>query len=442
MQSPATRQSQMLSTFIQHHWESVSTNEALLSYIEVLASTTWSSPILSAAIDTMLYAYFGSIEKDPRLSKLSQESYAQTISMLVPAMTPGKLASSPYSSRDVITSILLIRLYDNGRPHEKEVQESHFMHLYGAVKYLQARGTTSLDPSQLLDRKLFEQLHLQSLLACIAYRKACPWSQPEWAEAQVYAAPARSQESWKSKWFSHLVILPGLLERADTLQRLAPSSSRQQELLSICRQLVAFRDRLLASNADDMALQPETIDVADLDAWNLDIEEHCFISSSTTFTTFYKFTKREIPFRCAISWLHCILADCTLLRILHANPELSNHPSPTSAPSTTSTNQLHIPTITASAYRSATALCRCIPFYAASTDLSIINWLLVVMTCVQSLFEEQGAVKEIGWCQAVIIAAQLRRARVQATSRPNLCRVADLTVPLAEAARYLPGHFL
>lgn len=388
------------------------------------------SPIVAAAMDTMLYAYFGHVNNDEQLSRLSQDFYSRTMSMLVPAMSPKRQTMSTHSPRDIIASILLIRVYANGRTNEGERTESHFMHLFGAVRFLQACGPTSLDPAVLLDRKLFEELHLQSLLACTAYRRQCPWSQPEWRQVEHYPAPVRPRSAWKAQWFPRLVRVPGLLEKVDSIQRDLRGAVRQKDLLAHCQELVQLRDELEESNSHDLAAGATTISVDDHSAWDLEIEEHCFMTSSSTITTFYHFATNDAAFRFAISSLLVLVSDATVLRILHSDdvlPPLSN---------------LDISTIERHAYDTAMGLCRCMLHYGRIDVIYIINWAVVMLNVAQSLFEEQNARPEVGWCQAAIIATELRLARVKKKSAPDLCRIRDLTAPLVEAVRYLPGHFL
>lgn len=59
----------------------------------------------------------------------------------------------------------------------------------------------------------------------------------------------------------------------------------------------------------------------------------------------------------------------------------------------------------------------------------------MLMLC-RNVFEAQDRRPELGWCEACLIANQLRIRRIRASDAPTLCKVEDITPGIVEAGKY------
>ena len=169
------------------------------------------------------------------------------------------------------------------------------------------------------------------------------------------------------------------------------------------------------------------IGISDLDSFDMSIEEHCFITTSETFKTFHHFLGGPGQvLRCSVSWLALLICDTTLLRLYIRNPAtkrvLADRP---------------MQVVEQDAYKWAVEMCRCVYHYSMLQSMAYGDFLKIFVQISRNFFEDYGALREVGWCQACMIATNIRVQRMRATSfRPSLCRVRDVEHDLATAGRY------
>lgn len=65
--------------------------------------------------------------------------------------------------------------------------------------------------------------------------------------------------------------------------------------------------------------------VTDADDFDMEIEEHLFMITSSTLTLFYVYHDRAHAMRCMVSWFTSLVSDCTLLRLLAAYSAAQQH---------------------------------------------------------------------------------------------------------------------
>ena len=54
----------------------------------------------------------------------------------------------------------------------------------------------------------------------------------------------------------------------------------------------------------------------------------------------------------------------------------------------------------------------------------------------RNVFEQLGRRPELGWCDACLIANQLRIRRIRESGEPTLCKVEDIMPGIVEAGKY------
>ncbi|KAM3423124.1 hypothetical protein BST61_g580 [Cercospora zeina] len=415
------QRNQLLYAFLQSYFPSDPEPEVWLarhmSPLLVLPELDLSSPMMSSAIDTLCLAHMGRNERDRQLVYASQDAYGKVLSSMRRALS-GRPASRA-TSREVIASCLLMSVYNDSIPGSSSFN-NYATHLFGAAQYAQACRPSCLDPSVPFDQKLLMWLRFQSLFVCVARRKTFFWSQHEWRAMEARFDPGGSRS-----WYPLLVPLPGLLELADRhLRRPGRAAPQVRAALDLCRDLDTFREKHHEWAEVDFAGKPGIVYVTDPDDFDMEIEEHLFMTTSSAFTSFHAFHDAAHAMRCMVSWFMALVSDCTLLRLLAAYPSAQDHIK-------RSPEQVE-----QKAFQSATEICRSVCYYSMLNSLAYAHLLCVVIDLVQVFFEEFGALREAGWCQACLIATDLRLQRVRHQRHETLCRVGDLNGAFTKACRY------
>ncbi|KAF7190285.1 hypothetical protein HII31_08616 [Pseudocercospora fuligena] len=379
-----------------------------------------SSPMMSSAVDTLCLAHLGSTTKDQRLLQASQNAYGKTLNSMLLAMR-GR-TDQVFTPREVVASCLLMSVYNDGDPANNDKWQNYATHLFGASQYAEAVGPSTFDPTQPFDQRLLMWLRFQSLFVSVAKRKRFFWSQPEWRKLENKFTPGGSRD-----WYPILVPLPGLLEKADAL--LHPSTDVNSETLSVfslCARFDKIREDLLSWVETDFAGSPGIAAVTDFDAFDMAIEEHCFMTTSSTFTTFHIFKDPAHAMRSVCSWFMILIADCTLLRLIQACPDA--YPAIHRTPAE----------IEHKAYNAAVDICKSVYYYSSLQSMAFAHLICVWIDLAQVFFQECGATKEAGWCQAALIATNMRIRRLVTTNkaRNTLCRIGDLFGTFNEPCRY------
>lgn len=425
---------QLLNTFLNEHYPSSVEPEVYLarhmSLFMNLPLVDISSPMMSSAVDTLCLAHLGSNRKDQRLLYASQNAYGRVLASIMQAVS-GKGGRRQHMPRDVIAACLLMSVYNDGSPGDTRAR-NYATHLFGAAQYAQACGPGCLDPAKPFDQKVLMWVRFQSLFVCAAKRRKFFWEEKRWEKLNDHFPPGGSRD-----WFPLLVPLPGLLERADPfLKKYASTPSRMQQALKICKELDEYRERLLAWVENDFAGRPGIAAITDPENFDFEIEEHCFITTSSTFPTFHVFVNPAHAMRCITSWILALIADCTILRLVRTYPSATHY------------LKRSFRDIEQKASFSAADICKSVYYYSVLHSLAYAHMIYVFVDLAKTFFEEYGGHKEVGWCQAALIAIRLRIERPGGDGaggyirRGTLCRVGDLLGSFERACRYRSGQIV
>lgn len=429
----AMERMQLLSTFLSEHYPSAVEPEVYLarhtSLFMNLPLVDISSPMMAGAVDTLCLAHLGTNHKDQRLLFASRNAYGRVLSNIMQAVS-GKAGKKQYSPRDVIASCLLMSVYNDGSPGEDPAR-NYATHLFGAAQYAQVCGPNCLDPTKPFDQKILMWVRFQSLFVCVAKRKRFFWDERRWREREDLFPPGGSRD-----WFPLLVPLPGLLERSDMfLKKYAMTPTRQQQVFKVCVELDSYRESLLAWVETDFAGRPGIAAITDPENFDFEIEEHCFITTSSTFPIFHVFVNPAHAMRCISSWILALVSDCTLLRLIRTYPTMAKH------------LRRSFREIEQKAYFTAADICKSVYYYSVLNSMAYAHMLYVFIDLAKTFFEEYGGQKEVGWCQACLIATKLRierpgkdeNGKARTARKKTLCRVGDLLGGFERACRYRSG---
>lgn len=222
--------------------------------------------------------------------------------------------------------------------------------------------------------------------------------------------------------------LPGLLEITD--QMLSDDSpSNAMQLGEVVLQLGEMRERAIEVFPDVHRLgsiqttSPEFLSAA--------VEEHCVMSDSETYPTLFVplVENNGAPAKPAYSLLfatlYALVSECTILRIWHFRP---------TAAARISTEARSV--VEKSAYLLARRLCKGTLSFTQADKLAYVSTVRLCLTLARNVFEQQEAFLDMGWCDACLIANQVRMQRLRRVCPPTLCKVEDILPGLAEAGRY------
>ncbi|KAF2163801.1 hypothetical protein M409DRAFT_25982 [Zasmidium cellare ATCC 36951] len=422
----------MLSDFLNTHFPTAEARAGLAnrrSYLAALPDIDLTStPLLRIAIDTLCFAHIGSKTGDMRLVRESQASYGKVLNSLIKA-TSAPAGEVPYMEpKAVITSIMLLCLYDDSIPvpHQEGGWGTHY---WGAQQLLRAYGASFLNMAEPFDRLIFWNLRMPTLFAGVARRKAIILGEPQWlalAEANVESRGPLTD------FYRIVMQIPALLERTDNMMAAETDPTETEAICTdICkiRQDVKdwYEEKTRRTHGNYLEVPVTFTTEEEPNAFDMEIEEHCFMTTSDTFTTFFRFrTPGYLVKNHTYDILMGLLLDCTLLRLLHFQPESASF-----------LKDLSPDEVERSAYDNARNLCRSIHHYSNFLSLPYVDFTDFLLDMAQNFFEEVGALKELGWCQAVRCATDLRRTRIKNTIQPRtLCRMGDAGPGFAAATRF------
>lgn len=221
------------------------------------------------------------------------------------------------------------------------------------------------------------------------------------------------------------------MEQADKLLRI--QKERQPLRADLCRALAAYRKQVLDSIEGTLAHDSWIVSVDDLSQFDMSIEEHCVITTNTTFPKARWFVERRQAFEARMAWIFCLISDCTVLRLLYSSSPLQKCEIERILGKSTKD-------IENSTFEIVKEICRVVAYFSTSKSLPDAQFNTTYLEMARRFYEEYGAIKEIGWCQACLIAAELRVARLKSVNQPTLCRVADLAPGFIGAIRYRRPH--
>ncbi|KAF2725686.1 hypothetical protein K431DRAFT_281052 [Polychaeton citri CBS 116435] len=418
----------MLSDFLENHFPTAEAKASMAerkSYLRALPDVPISSPLLTVAIETLCLAHAGTKYMDSRLVHQSQASYGRVLHNLVKALDRPATQTQQQHHNAIIASILLLTLYNDPLPALDQNFDGWAAHYWGAQRYIESRGTSCLNFNQPFERLLLMNMRMPSLFIGVAQRSSIVFGKQEWID---YMDKRSYTARTLANLFNRTMRVPALLERTD---RLLSQELDRQQLKSLCHDLCALLDDLLYWHKYEAGPSREDriplVDSSNLEAFDAGIEEHCFISSSSTFTTHFDFGTGHDRMKddATLYWTFSLILNCILLRLLHFQPLTADYIAARTPGS-----------ILEDATHCATNMCRSIYSKSMENSLAVIAWVDLLVSLAQNFFEEIGAFKEFGWCQAARIATQLRLERVKATTARTLCRIADVAPGFAIVTQF------
>ena len=233
------------------------------------------------------------------------------------------------------------------------------------------------------------------------------------------------------EWFPAAIKLPAILETVDNL--LEENSCNEIRLSEVIKDLEKLRVDILddlRNYTSQSKLELDMTTIADLRGTEdySAVDEHRFIlrAGATTFPTTYRFHGFQHACRNALTWLACLLLDCTLLRILKQWPFVRLFP----------TLRRPADKIQENAFALARDICRSIYYFSGRWSLAHAHFTAILLEVVTVFFEEIHAYRELAWSEACRAALKIRVKRMEAEGQRTRCRVGSVPTSLADAARF------
>ena len=416
-------QIQLFNDFLEMHFPSPAAKADLAnrrSYLMGLPEIDLSSaPMLRSAVEAICYAHAGANYKDQRMVQASRKAYGKVLSSLVRCLNSN---SSQRDSRIIVPSIMLLTLYDDALPESKSTNWR--AHYWGVHEYLRATGPSAFPMSEPFSRMLFLNLRIPTMFLGIARRKAVVLSEPQW---RILGNVSGLGATSLGRLYPRALKLPGVLEKTDSFLR-QNSYANAKHLM---RDLMALRGELITWSMTESSFADRTIkyftpiDATDESVFDFSIEEHLVMNANTAFPSLFDFSSYKFAQDYALYWIFALILDCALLRIMHFRPDTETYIRP----------RTRVETERDAATR-AKYLCRSAYFMSKFDSQGITSFLDTMVALAESFFVETEAVKELGWCQSVRVAIQMRLSRLREKHPKTLCRMGDMVAELAAATRF------
>ena len=149
-------------------------------------------------------------------------------------------------------------------------------------------------------------------------------------------------------------------------------------------------------------------------------------AAASTIRTFYRFVRFHVATRHVLTWLVCLIVDCTLLRIVKARPFTRLIPAVARTPDN----------IQQEALEHAKNICRSIYFFSGMESIAHAHFVDVLLQVTCSFFEEIQAKPELWWAQTCRKALRKRVQRMEKAGHKTLCRVVGVSQGLSHAVRF------
>ncbi|KAK5160935.1 hypothetical protein LTS14_000728 [Recurvomyces mirabilis] len=388
-----------------------------VSYLHTLAGTSPSTALLKRAKRTVGLAHLAFATHNQSILHESQVSYTRLLGLLQFSLhfQPQSPGVKPQDMHELMATIaLLTHLHDPLVSDSPTSDDSWVGHILGIHQIFATYGgnLTSLSAPGAVHQGLARHTMLNGLWVGIVKRRA--WNiDPAWLET--------GSLGW-TRVVSVFYELPALLGRTDK----ALLADQTDELMKIVRSLQLtiqqgkdlFRDVRFKSASLD-ALTPWLQGPA---------EEHCALQESRVFPRLYLpfVGEKEIEVqKLLMRTLLCLIAECTVLRIWHFHP-VTTHSMVAGARYATEQRARDL----------ARQLCMASLSFTQGDRIVQPFTLGLCLQLARNVFEQQQAYPEMGWCDACLIANDLRVARLRKTGAPSLCKIAQVIPGLAEAGQY------
>lgn len=392
-----------------------------------------STPAFRFATDALCLSSMGCAQQDAGLKRASRVAYGKLVQYLQSALQQPQRSWESVSHRTVTLSILILALLndDDADTVPGRSPRSWITHWDAAQQFVAVRGPSYFDMRDPFTNAMLKGLVTGSVYLGIARRKTLECDGTDWTKSRSWDQ-CRSMRKLLARRLLHVTItIPGVLETTDSLlakrPRLANDDSIRALLAKIARIQRILQEDLEATREREFQ---RYVAANDQQAFKVEIEEHCFISTSTTAIDQLCFSSsdNEALQSCQLyvrSVFYLLILTCTTLYILHRRPHLSLYPD---VPAQDVLEQ--------QSHELAIELCRTVWQNSKTRSLAITQWIDKYLELAQAVFEEQRSLSMLGWCQACRIACEVRFERLSRVHPPTLCRIGDLPPGIAEIGRY------
>lgn len=424
---------QMLSAFLDVTFPTIQGKQNLEARGSFLMHLTdrdlATTPLLRYAMAMLSCGYLGVKTQDRELIHRSRESYGRTLHLLGRHV---RGESQPYTSKDVITAMMMLTLPNDAIPSPEGVGD-WMNHYEGAEAFVKARGSQSLDMSDESENLLLLNLRTPAVYIALSKRRL-PILVPEpWMLKETVISP-------RVLLHLHGIAVAKAVAKTEACVRdPTPSSS---ELKTLWKELKDVGEWIHSTLTDEsgygrhvIKLERNPIHIDDSKAYDMEIEEHCFMTTNRTFQWFFRFhddARGRYYFGQNIGqwWMYGLMVNCAQLRLLHYHPSLMR--SALKAEYTESP----VSDLTQGAFSYASKLCRSFHYFSTLNGQGDIDYLQLMCALAQNFFAEIGAHREFGWCQAMSIATRTRLHRLTRDQPRTLCRLRDLHGALSSLSKF------
>ena len=379
------------------------------SYLRVLMSHPTPSPLLQCGIETLCLGFAAKKDNDPNLLHAARQSYGRMLGMLQTAVASSWRSIGVQDGRELVASVSLMTHLDHPLVDSRDAGDSWATHLDGASKLLKSLGPKYLTTTLDLDRGLARHVLSNGTLLAIARRKASSFMD-YWSSAP--------STGWTQSvdTFGHL---PALLEQTDLVLATSPYDLDKLSVILERLHSIKYFGLMLWSEED---IDPEIMVTAP-EHFNLSIEEQRFATSSRSIAAFFAPKDEPYTFRVTARLLYLTILESTILRIWRFAPDLVPFPARLRKA------ESHI-------FGLALKMCQTLLLWTAGHNMAHVLSYRMYLKLARNVFEQQGKVKELSWCNACLIANKMRLKRIRASVPPTLCRIEDVLHGIAEAGRY------
>lgn len=401
---------QLVDIFLQSYYPRRQLTGALVSHLPGLQS---SPQLVRSAIEAFCLAHVATYTRDETLSHYAQTCHGATLAALNREMGQSVRRHRP---GDVILAIFMTVIYPEPAPHVSLEHRAWAAHLRGIVQYTAFCGSSAFEKPTPIDQVMLGSVQESALFLGLAQRKPMGVETLDWFQDKA----DRSDVELKPLEY-HAQRLPAILYDVD---RLVGGGLPERELRRVFACIESLRLDLDHWFERVNGSQHPPLQATDDIVCDDDNAVHLIIANGKVFPACYQFspplTRRSYATYCMCS----LILDATYLHLAYfVPPARAQFPRPPQA-------------VEAAAYEHAANLCRSIHSCTDTSSIAVTKYASLLLELALNFFMELGAVKELGWCQAVQCAIKLRLHELRSSRPPSLCRLSEVIPQIAHAAHF------
>lgn len=416
---------QMISTFLEANFPTLHARADLRSrtsfLLDLPRQDLFSEPLLRCAAEMVGCSYLAGKSGDPRLSYQATRCHGLALSLLSRYI---RGESQPYSQHTALMAIMLLTLR-NGASESLHGSEEWMVHYEGATALIKSRGLGEAGLSWPL-RKLAIHLRQSTLYIALARRKSPILSPADWLPL-IYNPTPESRRGMAVRLFLHGINLARMVEETEKCCCSGMVVSSLSQLVYDLQQLEHdLNETLQDGSAQDPSISPPACSMNNRtmsEALQTRPSPSCNTKTDATTKTLADLAITE---GCMMS----LVANCTLLRLLHYHPPVAD----TNSPILNLQNRRQ--DILQTARDRAWQLCLYAQALSQCRQQGYVDYAYLLSSLAQNFFEEIGADLDAKWCQAIGRANRAHMSRLVSSHQPTLCRMHDLHDGIISLARF------